>query len=93
MNRKMLEVYVYRNFNSGCHLIMGFQVIFITSLLIYTFRIFYNIICVRIYIHIYIYTHTHTHIHIYSFVMPQRDSHMTIIHIFLEFVVNPLLKA
>ena len=56
MNRKMLEVYVYRNFNTGCHLIMGFQVIFITSLLIYTFRIFYNIICVE---YIYIYTHTY----------------------------------
>ena len=89
MNRKMLEVYVYGNFNTGCHLIMGFQVIFITSLLIYTFRIFYNNMCVELYIYTYIYIY----MYIYSFLMLQRDSHMTIIHIFLEFVVNPLLKA
>ena len=52
MNRKMLEVYVYGNFNTGCHLIMGFQIIFITSSLIYTFRIFYNNMCVELYIYV-----------------------------------------
>ena len=72
MNRKMLEVYVYGNFNTGCHLIMGFQVIFITSSLIYTFRIFYNNMCVEFYIYIYKYIYIkyiYIYIYINSFVM------------------------